>query len=92
MIYRKENTTQEQLKSYISGGTVYYVGATINPDQRYGEHKRGGKEGVISFASTDNMKTAEKSLLDECETCKSNIQHGSNAQEKKGYVYTIKNP
>ena len=69
---------------------MYYVGATIDPDRRYGEHKNDGKTGVISFASTENMKKAEKSLLDECQTCRSNIQHGSNAQEKEGYVYTIK--
>ncbi len=67
------------------------MGATIDPDRRYKEHKRDGKRGTFNFADTKNMKRAEQSLLDVCKTCSSsNTQSDSNVREEEGYVYTIR--
>ncbi len=50
---------------------VLYVGATSKPDQ---QHKRDGREGVISLAHTKNMSIAEQRLLNECTNCGNTVE------------------
>jgi len=88
-IYRLQMSTQKEIKLHISGGQIERVGATIDPNRRCKEYERKGYRGTMYYAPTTNMKKAENSLLNACETCSQNIQKASNVDEEPGYVYAI---
>ena len=63
-------------------------GATIDPKRRSTEYAREGYHGVMYYAATTNMKTAENRLLHDF-NFEYNKQRNSNIPEEKGYVYII---
>ena len=87
----KEVKTQRELHNKArpaSVSQVYYVGTTVDPQRRRGEHERDGKRGTMYYTKTENMRQAEDKLLEICD-CSGNQQRRSNAQEGPGYVYLI---
>ena len=84
----KHVRTQEEL--YTFAHEVLYVGATIDPERRRGEHERERYNGKMYCAPTQNMELAENKLLEVC-PCYANRQRRSNASPAPGYVYIIVN-
>ena len=79
--------SQQELHKMARSG--YYVGATVDPQRRRGEHERDGITGTMYYTKTENMRQAEDKLLKICNSPE-NQQRRSNAQEGLGYVYLIR--
>ena len=81
-----QKTTQHELDQIANRGIR--CGATIDPERRSKEYAREGYQGVMYYAATTNMKTAENRLL-HAFNFEYNKQRNSNVAEEKGYVYII---
>ena len=87
MDMKEVKKTQWELHTMARSGD--YVGTTVDPQRRRGEHERDGKMGTMYYTKTENMRQAEDKLLEIC-NCSGNQQRRSNAQERPGYVYLIR--
>ena len=86
MVLTIRYVTQRKLFSVAHRGQ--YVGITIDPERRRGQHERNGYNGIMYCASTENMELAENKFLEVCPG-DGNIQLHSNASPDPGYVYII---
>lgn len=85
----KKKVTQKELKQIAEQSSSSYTGSTINVKNRTRDHERNGRDGVLYYAKTTNMRKAEDRLLKSSEW-PDNRQKQSNRKEDKGYVYVIK--
>lgn len=85
----KKKITQKELKQIAEQSSSSYTGSTINVKNRTRDHERNGRDGVLYYAKTTNMRKAEDRLLKSSEW-PDNRQKQSNQKEDKGYVYVIK--
>ena len=86
MVLTIRDVTQKKLFSVAHRGQ--YVGITIDPKRRRGQHERNGYNRIMYCARTQNMELAENKLLEACPGDE-NIQLYSNASPDPGYVYII---
>ena len=70
---------------------VIYAGSTKVPKERASQHERNGYSGTMYYAKTQNMRHAEKRLLDSKKGgYRYNDHQTSHQEEEPGYVYLIK--
>ncbi|KAH9397937.1 hypothetical protein TYRP_019309, partial [Tyrophagus putrescentiae] len=79
----KKKVTQKELKQIAEQSSSSYTGSTINVKNRTRDNERNGRDGVLYYAKTTNMRKAEDRLLKSSEW-PDNRQKQSNQKEDKG--------